>query len=115
MAFGGEPQRMCGGSAQRFGSSAYAAKPHAGRVNDVARLQFSPASDGGITDRDASDFVALALDLFAAFAVDRASNARAEDEVVVGGVNDGVHVHFREITLLNSNAVDRRFHRKDSL
>ena len=97
---------MCGGSAQRFGCGANAAKPHAGRVNHVAGLQLSPAGDCGIADRDASDFVALALDLFAAFAVDRASHARAEDEVVVGGVNDGVHVHFREITLLNSNALD---------
>src|SRR5260370_28135982 len=43
------------------------AKLHAGRMNHESRLQFSARRDRRITDGDAPDGIAFALDLFAAF------------------------------------------------
>src|SRR6266576_2034896 len=50
---------------------------HAGRMNHESRLQFSARGDGRIADRDTADGIALALDLFSAFAANGSSNARA--------------------------------------
>lgn len=79
-------------------------------MNDVARLEFAAACDGRITDRDAAEVVALALDFVAALAANGAGHTAAENEIVVGGVDDGVDVHFGEVALLNDDAFGERFH-----
>ena len=112
-SFGSETKGMCGGGAERFGSGGGAAKAHAGGVNDVARLEFAAACDGRITDGDASEFVAFALDFVAALAANGAGHTAAENEIVVGSVDDGVDVHFGEVALLDDDAFGERCHWKD--
>src|SRR5690242_5841691 len=100
----GDAQAMRGGTAQgrRLGRSA---KPHAGGVNDEARFQVAAVSDGRIAHGNAANFVALALDGIAAFAPYRSSNATAENQIVVSGIDDGVGVHLGEVALLDNDSV----------
>jgi hypothetical protein len=114
IALGGEAEGVGGGSAQSFRGGGHSAEAHAGGVDNVTGFELAATGDGGIADGDAADFVALSLDGFAAFAGYSAGYACAEDEVVVGGVDDGVDVHFGYVALLDLDAVDRGSHR-DSL
>jgi len=110
VAFGGKAKGVGGGGAKGFRCGAHAAEAHAGCVDHVAGFEFAAAGNGGVADRDAANFVALALDRFAAFSGDGASHAGPKDEVVVSGIDDGVDVHFGEVALLNQDAVDGRSH-----
>src|SRR5713101_4163045 len=73
---------------------------HAGGMNHESRLQFSARSDGRIPNRDTADGIAFALDLFSTFAANGSRNARAENQIVVGRVDDGVRIHLRQVALL---------------
>src|SRR5437762_11063238 len=84
---------------------------HAGRVKHESRLQFSARCDGRIADRDTADGIAFALDLFSAFAANGSSNARAQDQIVVGRVDDRVRIHLRQVALLNDDSLCEWFHR----
>src|SRR5216683_4166024 len=84
---------------------------HAGRMNHESCLQFSARGDGRIADRDTADAVAFALDLFSAFAANGSSNARAQNQIVVGRVDDGVRSHLRQVALLNDDSLCEWFHR----
>jgi hypothetical protein len=77
------------------------AQLHAGRMNHVSRFQFSARGNGRISDRDTANGFAFALDLFSAFAADGSRNARAQNQIVVGRVDDGVRVHLGQVALLN--------------
>src|SRR6202045_5503015 len=87
------------------------AELHAGRMNHESRLQFSARGDGRIADRDAADSVALALDLFSAFAADGSRNARTQNQIIVGRVDDSVRIHLRQVALLNDDSLCEWFHR----
>src|SRR5260370_584864 len=89
----GYSQGMRRGMAQRV-RTRLPPELHAGRMNHESHLQFSARGDGRITDRDTADGVAFALDLFSSFAADGSSNARAQDQIVVGRVDDGVRQRF---------------------
>ena len=68
VALSGKAEGVGGGGAQSFRGGTHAAKAHAGGVDDMAGFELSAARDGGVADGDAADFVARALDGFAAFA-----------------------------------------------
>ncbi len=78
----------------------FAAQLHAGRVNHEAGAQLASRGDCRAADRNAADGVALLLDCIAALAPDRPGHAAAQLQIVVRGVDDGVHVHFRQVALL---------------
>src|SRR5216684_5700164 len=85
------------------------AQPHAGRVDHVFRLQVATCGDGCVTHRDAADLVALALNRVAAFAADGPGYARAENQIVVSGVDYRVRFHFRQVALLDHDFLCRGF------
>src|SRR6266849_2616427 len=87
------------------------AELHAGRMNHESRFQFSARGDGRIADWDTADGVALALNLFSAFAANGSSNARAQNQIIVGRVDDGVRIHLRQVALLNDDSLCEWFHR----
>jgi len=95
---GGKPQRMRRRAAQRLRTGA-AAQLHAGGVNHVARLQPAAAGDGGCSDGDRADLVALLLNRDSALAANGSGHAPAELQIVVGGVDDGIHIHLRQVAL----------------
>src|SRR5262245_14725122 len=95
---------MCGRAAQGVGSGA-PAKLHARRVNDEASFQPAARSDRRVANRDAADLVALVLDGLAAFAANCSRDAAAELEVVVGGVDDGIHIHLGQVAFLDHDLV----------
>src|SRR2546427_5974316 len=103
VTFSGDTQRVRRGTPQRRRRCA-PAKLHARRVDDMTRLQLAASGDGSAAYRYTPDFVALALDFISALAPNRAGHASAEQEVVVGGVHDGVRVHFRQIALHTHDA-----------
>ena len=72
-------------------------------MNHESRLQFSARGNGRIADRDTAYGIAFALDLFSAFAADGSRHARAQDQIVVGRVDDGVRIHLRQVALLNDD------------
>ena len=109
---GSKAQGMSRGGSERFGSGGGAAKAHAGGVNDEASLEIAAGGDGRVADGDAAEVVALALNCVATFAADGAGYAAAENEIVVGGVDDGVDVHFGEVALLDEDAFGERSHWK---
>lgn len=111
-AVSGKTKGVGGGSGKGFGSGGGATEAHAGGVNDVAGLEFAAGSNGRIADRDAAEFIALALDFVAALAANGSSYTAAENEIVVGGIDDGVDVHFGEVALLNDDALGQRSHWK---
>src|SRR5467141_3239888 len=87
------------------------AELHAGRMNHESRFQVSARGDGRIADWDTADGVALALNLFSAFAANGSSNARAQNQIVVGRVDDRVRIHLRQVALLNDDSLCEWFHR----
>src|SRR5579864_8270405 len=78
-----------------------AAQLHAGGMNHMPGFEVSATGNGRVTHRDAANFVALALDRLAAFPADGAGYPAAENQVIVRGVDDGVRLHFREVSLLD--------------
>ena len=110
IALSGEAEGVRRGGPKCFRSGAHAAEAHAGRMDDVSSFQFAATGDRRVPDRDAADVVALALDGFATLAGDGAGHACAEDQVVVSRVDDGVHVHFGQVALLDEDAVDGGSH-----
>lgn len=112
-AVGSKPQGMGRGSGERFGSGGGAAEAHAGGVNDEASLELATGGEGRVADGNAAEVVALALDFVAALAANGAGYAAAENEIVVGGVDDGVDVHFSKVALLDDDAFGERSHWKD--
>ena len=106
----GNFQGMRRGTPQRI-RVRLSAKLHAGGMNHESRLQFSSRGDGRVSDRNASDGVAFALDFFAAFAANRSRYASAQKQIVVGRVDDGVCVHFRQVALLDDDSLGECFHR----
>ena len=84
-----------------MGRGGLSAKLHARCVDDVACCELSAAGDGCIADGNASDGVAFALDFFAALAPDRSRDARAQLQIIVGGVDDGIRIHVRQVALLD--------------
>src|SRR5260370_1991509 len=87
------------------------AELHAGRMNHESRFQFSARGDGRIADWDTADAVALALNLFSAFAANGSSNARAQNQIIVGRVDEAVPLHLRQIALLHDDSLSPFFHR----
>lgn len=112
-AVGSETQGMRRGSGERFGSGGGAAKAHAGGVNDEASLEFAAGGDSRIADGDAAEVVAFALNFVAALAANGAGYTAAKDEIVVGGIDDGVDVHFGEVAQLDDDVFGERSHWKD--
>jgi len=94
-------QRVAGGCS---------AEPHAGRVDNEPRLQFSAGGDGRVPHRNAANFIALALDGVAALSPNGPGHAPSENQIVVRGVDDGVRVHFRQVALLDEDSVGEWFH-----
>ena len=80
-----------------------ASQLHAGRMNDMPRLQLSRRGEGRAAHGNRADFVAFALHRIPRFAANHAGQAAAELEVVIGGIDDGVHIHFRQIALLQND------------
>src|SRR5712692_11533495 len=72
-------------------------------MDDVTRLQPATRGDGGATDGDAADFIAFALDGFAALAANGSGYAATQLQIVVRGVDDGVSVHFGQVALLDDD------------
>ena len=75
------------------------AKLHAGGVDHVAGFQLASGGNRGAAHRDGADLVAFGLDFQAALAANRAGHASAELQIVVGGVDDGVGLHLRQVAL----------------
>ena len=88
-------ERWNGASERRVLSS----QLHARGVDHVAGLQISAASDRRAAHRDGPDGIAFLLNAFAAFAQNRPGHAAAKLEIIVGGIDDGVGIHFRQIAL----------------
>ena len=95
----GNTKRMGRRTAESVGRR-LAAEWHARRVNHMMSFELSsrvvmaaPANGNG------ADLVALGLYPRAAFALNGAGNATAQSEIVIGGVHDRAHVHFREVAL----------------
>src|SRR5271168_3281460 len=76
---------------------------HAGSVNYVAGFQFAGAGDGREAHRNAADVVAFLLNGAAAFSGDGSGHARAENQIIVRGVDNSVGVHLREVALLDDD------------
>src|SRR5580698_8353360 len=96
VTLGGDAQRMSNGVGQIMGRRT-AAKLHARRVDDVARFEFATGRDSRVTDRNASDRVALTLNFFPTPAADGPCNASAQLQIAIRGVDDGVRVHVRQV------------------
>ena len=82
--------------AERIGSR-LPAQRHAGRVDYVKRLEVAARRDRSLAHRDGPQALALLLDARAALAPDGPGYARAENQVVVGRVHDGVHRHVGDV------------------
>src|ERR1700730_11884100 len=80
------------------------AELHAGRMNHESRLQFSARGDGRIADREPANRVSFALAFFSAFAPNGSRNTRAQHQIVVGRVDDGVCIHLRQVALLSDDS-----------
>jgi hypothetical protein len=102
--FGGDTQRMGGGTAQGM-ARGQAAQLHTCRVNDVARLQLSGRGDGRAAQGNCADFVSFALHAISSFATNDTGETTAEFEVIIGGIDDGIGIHLGQITLLQNNLV----------
>ncbi len=54
------------------------------------------------------------LNARAALAADGAGEAASELQIIVGGVHDGVHIHFRDVALADFDSL-AEFHSRSSL
>src|SRR5260370_8157876 len=70
---------------------------HARGMDDVTRAQLTRAGDGGISNLHGSVRIALALNRWTTAAADRACNTSAEQQIVVGRVDDGIYVLLHQV------------------
>ena len=100
----GDAQGIGGGGTQGLRGSR-ATELHTRGVDHVARLQIAARRDGGPADGNCADVVAFVLNAAAAFATNRSGDAAAELQIIVGGIHDGVAIHFSDVTLANFNSI----------
>src|ERR1700738_994735 len=72
-------------------------------------FKFPAAGGGPITNRNPSNFRAFTLNFVSALAPDRSRNTTSQNQVVVCGVDNRVHVHVRDVSLLDDHLLRYSF------
>ena len=72
-------------------------RPHG--VDDVAGLELAPTGHDGPADFSAADPVALSLDPVSPLAADGPGNTPSQDQLPVGGVDNGIGVLLGDVSL----------------
>ena len=80
-------------------SGCYSAQLHARRVDHMAGFEASACCEGSSSNRNASNFIAFPLDFFPALSPNGSGDAAAKNQIVVGGVDDGIGLHFGQVAL----------------
>lgn len=86
------------GDAERFRRGA-STQPHAGGVNDIERPEIAASRHDRVSHRDRSEAIAFLLNARAAFAPDGSGDSGSQHQIRVGGVDEGVHSHLRNVAL----------------
>jgi len=82
-----------------------ASKTQAGGMEDISGGQPACGGNGCVADPDGADPVAFFLNSGSAFAGDGPGQAAAEDQIIIGGIDDGVDGAGGDVALFDENPV----------